>query len=82
MKIEFRGAIIATVEEDDKIEFNFCGEVVKKNIQTIEEACKNCDGNTLEYFDSKDECKEYQAKDARLRGFKKLICPEQIIKDD
>ncbi len=74
-----RNATMALLEEKDTVMFDFCGERLERKIKTIEQACKECKSSTRKYFKSDAECMQVQAQDSEMRGFKKLICPQQMI---
>lgn len=68
----------AISESESEVEFLVFGELQKKSIISIDKACANC-----KFWKGKLSsvklCQERQAKDARARGFTKLICPEQFV---
>lgn len=63
-------------EAGSTAEFLLFGELKEKTIISIDEACANCDHC---YFKTTKECQVRQAKDAKARGFTKLVCPQQFI---
>ena len=63
-------------EQPTKVKFLLFGEMQEKEITPIEIACAKCDHC---HFDTVTKCQERQAKDARARGFAKLICPQQFV---
>ena len=62
-------------EGEDEVEMLVFGELRTQGIIPIEEACAKC---TRGYFDTIAECQEHQGKDAKARGFNKVICPCQF----
>jgi len=64
-------------EQSDKVKYLIFGELREQAIIPIEVACAKCDHC---YFPTTTECQKHQKKDAMVRGFNRLICPQQFIK--
>ena len=77
------GILPATQAIDDSGEearYLMFGELRKEKIIPIEEACSKCvfwKGK----FDSVEKCQIFQKKDAEMRGFTKVICPDQFSEE-
>lgn len=65
-------------ETDTQVTYLSFGKPTTKNYIPIDEACAKC----KPYFGSVQRCQEEQKKDAEARGFTKLICPNQLIREE
>jgi len=64
-------------EKDNEATFLIFGEKTTTKLKPIEECCAKCD------FVAKrdlgiEKCQQFQKKDGEMRGFTKVICPEQF----
>ena len=64
-------------ETSDTAKFLIFGELKEQKTIPIDEACAKCDF-WKDKFSTTKLCQERQAKDARARGFRQLICPSQL----
>ncbi len=62
-------------ETPTEASFMMFGELKKRGIIPIEEACAKCDHC---YFPTTKQCQEHQKKDAEMRGFNEIVCPSQF----
>ena len=76
--MEIRQATIRTSETETRVSFDFCGEKISKDIKPIGDACSQC-SFWQGKFAGIGDCQKSQKKDAEMRGFNKLICPNQFI---
>ena len=63
-------------EKETEATFLMFGEIKTESIISIDEACAKCP--SLVKDDTVEECQERQGKDARARGFTRIICPRQF----
>lgn len=63
-------------ETEDKAEFLMFGKLKVASVIPIDEACAKCEHRRLSII---KDCQEVQGKDARARGFNKVICPRQFV---
>lgn len=66
-------------ETEDTATFLACGVLIEAKTIPIAEACSKCD-SWKRRFDTVELCQAKQGKDARARGFHKVVCPAQFQK--
>ena len=64
-------------ETEDTAKFLLYGELKEEKTIPIDEACAKC-GFWKGRFKSEKLCQERQGKEAKARGFYKVICPNQF----
>ena len=64
-------------ESENEVKFLLYGELRMEEVIPIEKVCAKCDFWKDRFKDIK-ACQERQAKDAKARGFNKVICPKQF----
>ena len=74
-EILIQPATQAYVETEDTVTYSILGEARASKIIPIDECCARCDHI---YYGSIDKCQEEQGKDAKARGFNKVVCPQQF----
>jgi len=66
-------------ETDTEVSFLSFGVLTKVPIKSIEEACEEC--GSWKKRGGLKECRSIQKRDSVVRGFQKLICPNQFIEE-
>jgi len=67
----------ALSESEDTVEYLMFGNLRREAIIPIDEACSMCDFRGSK-FQTVGQCREFQAKGSKDRGFYKLICARQL----
>jgi hypothetical protein len=67
----------ALKETGGKVQFMLFGELKESNIKAINDVCNKC-SFWKKRFTGILECQSFQKKEAEIRGFKNVICSEQL----
>ena len=68
----------ANEETETKAKFTVFGMPMEEELIPIDEVCSICDHWKKKGLGTVEKCRAYQKKGAELRGFKKVICPNQF----
>jgi hypothetical protein len=75
--IIIKPATQALEETEDRVKFILLGEQKESAIKPIIDCCNKCNF-WKKHFPTIEDCRTFQKEESEMRGFKDVICAEQI----